>query len=131
MPPDRKLAAALQVIKSGANSTEGTCQLLHMLSDDFDDPRAAKALRDAALEIGGEEGARGAGHPELDDAEAVARIGDAISRGVSRADAISNEARRLQRLEGVLVESIAHRLSRKLRKVEKSRTQSVFVSGKT
>jgi hypothetical protein len=102
-------------IAQDANSTDGICQALDLLGGRLD-PRARRALRVAVLEIGGQERDAG-GRPEIDDRQSLLRVVEAIARGRPRSAAVHDEARRMASDGGGAVETHAHRLRDKLRKI--------------
>ncbi|HXC56662.1 MAG TPA: hypothetical protein VNU97_15290 [Rhizomicrobium sp.] len=107
----KRLAEAVLAIAQDADSGTATAQALRLIAGHFDS-RSARFLERAACEIGGEAYDR-TGRPPLPDDAALQRIGAAMARGKSQADAVAVEARAMEHRGGKFA-SHAARLREKL-----------------
>jgi hypothetical protein len=96
-------AVSIAVARSMDDTTAVVLQTLGELKGIARGPDVG-TLQRAMDEIGGLQHHRGRGHPEIDDAAAIARVREAMARGVSRGTAIAQQtdgddtfARRLRR----------------------------------
>jgi hypothetical protein len=99
----------------GASTTDSLITSLRAHLSDASPPDRRR-IRSLLIHFEGDVGHAGIGRPEIDDADAIGRIAERMSSGVSRCDAVLAEARWLlaRGFECASLDSVRHRLRKKL-----------------